>query len=145
MIGYFVKAGDIRVDQLFHPYKAAFNKLVKQHIKPKVYGESLELILIEYHLEGEFLSLPKEKYRLKSYRKNERSIAVVVNVSLGFGQISDQEKRELIVETTIDAIHIVQEKMVKLGFADINFPQLLADVEKCASEYLSQLSITDIA
>ena len=144
MIGYFVKAGDIRVDKIFHPYKAAFNKLVKIYIKPKKYGDNLELILIEYQLEGEFLQIPEEKYHLKSYRKNEHSIAVAVCVDLKFGQMSDFAKRQFIIDTTCDAVRLVQEKMGKMGFVDIDFPQLFADIDKCASEYLNLSSITAI-
>jgi hypothetical protein len=144
MIGYFVMVGDIRVGNVFNPYYVAFNKLVKRNINPKTYGIGLELILIEYHLEGEFLALPEEKYRLKSYRKNERSIAVAVGVSLEFGKMSDIEKRKFIVDTTIVAVRLAQEKMDKLGFVEIDFPQLFADIDKCAIEYMGLSSITDI-
>jgi hypothetical protein len=145
MIGYFVKAGDVRVDKIFHPYISAFNKLVKRIIKSKTYGIGLELILIEYHLEGEFLELPKDKYRLKRYRKNECSIAVVVGVGPEFGQMADIQKRKYIVDTTIFAVRLAQEKMDKLGYAEIDFSRLFADIDICASEYLNSSSITDIS
>jgi hypothetical protein len=140
MIGYFEKDGDADVGEGFHPYKEAFNKIIKRNIKPKVYGDGLDLILIEYHLEGRFLPRYEEKYRLKSYRKNEHSIAVVVFVSYEFRQMSDLAKRKFIVDTTIDAVHLVQTKMAKLGFASIDFPQLIADIEECRNEFMNSSS-----
>jgi hypothetical protein len=137
MIGYFVKAGDFRADKAFHPYKSNFNKLLKERIGNKIYGESLKLVLIEYHLEGEFLSVPEEIYHLKSYRKKERSVAVVVYVRKEFNGLSDLEKKNFIINTTLDTIFLVKDSMAHKGITDINFPMLIKDIQECAKEYVN--------
>jgi uncharacterized protein YpuA (DUF1002 family) len=63
---------------------------------------------------------------------------------MDFKELTDLEKRNFIINTTIDAVHLVQEKMAKLEASDINFSQLLADIEKCASEYLHLSSVTNV-
>jgi len=135
VIGYFVKAGDYRLDPYFKPYRLKFRDIIKDHISSKNYGDDLILILVEYHLEGQFLQLPKEPVSVGRYKKNERAISVVIGVSRNFQFLSDIEKKQFVVNTTIAAIQHVKIKMEKMGLTKMDFSQLLEDVQKCAKIY----------
>jgi hypothetical protein len=55
--------------------------------------------------------------------------------------MSDLEKRQFIIKTTMDATKLAQTKMSRLKIR-IDFDQLFKDIEKCASEYL-KLTMND--
>jgi hypothetical protein len=143
MVGYFVKAGDLAVDADFSPYSGAFGSLLDKCLAGRDYGDDLVLILIQYHLEGRYLNLPARAYRVMPYRKNERSLSVVVGVPRTFATKSEVEKRRFIVESTLEAIRLAREKMERLGYRDVRLGHLRRDVEACAQEFLS-LSEDDI-
>ncbi len=136
MLGYFVKAGDLDVGAVFAPYSRVFGRLLDQHLGKRSYGEGLRLMVIQYHLEGRYLELPAKNYKVMSYRKNEKALSVVVGVPGSFGNLSDEEKRRFIVDSTLKAIELVQAKMERLGFTDIDFDGLVGDVKACADRFL---------
>ncbi len=136
MIGYFVKAGDPDVGNAFQPWLLSFRNIIHRTVAPKSYGDDLRLILIEYDLEGKFMEFPKREYRVYSYRRNERSMIVMVGVREDFGTWPDPEKRRFIVESTLHATELAREKMLKLGYPGVDFEQLMSDLHLCAKEYL---------
>jgi hypothetical protein len=137
MIGYFTRAGDWRASAAFNSYDLVFGKLLKTRTSKKSFGSGLDLILIQYHLEGEYLELPKDKYKLLPYRKSERSSSVVVGVPKDFASMTNLAKRNFIVETTVESVRLVQKQMLRLGFTEIDFVSLLEDIQECATEYLN--------
>ena len=135
MIGYFVEAGDPEVSKIFQPYRSSFRNIVQRHIAPNNYGDDLQLILIDYHLEGKFLPFPKQEYRVHSYRRNERSIIVIVGVRRDFGGMSSTENKKFIVDSTFRAVELARDKMRKLSYSKVDFVRLLSDLHVCAQEY----------
>jgi hypothetical protein len=73
MIGYFTKAGDPEVEAIFGPYRQSFRRLLKNKLEGRKYGDGLNLILIQYHLEGRFLQTTPQMFKVLSYRKKEQS------------------------------------------------------------------------
>lgn len=136
MIGYFTRAGNVEVAQAFIPYERAFNKILRRKIEGKDFGDGLDLILIEYTLEGGHLRLPAKPIRVLAYSKKERALSVVVGVSKGFSDLPEVAKRQFIVNTTLESARLVQEKMLRLRFTEIDFKSLLGDIQECAVEYL---------
>ncbi|NTV35879.1 MAG: hypothetical protein HGA53_02905 [Anaerolineaceae bacterium] len=136
MIGYFVKAGDVDAGQHFLPYKNEYSNLINKNISGNDYGQGIEILLIEYHLEGQFLQIPEERYKVNSYRKKEQSISVTVYVPETFKLLSELEKRNFIISTTKDAVLLVKEKMAKKENININFDKLLSDLEKCSNNFI---------
>lgn len=141
MIGYFTKSGDTEVSSVFGPYRQTFKRIMKKRLADRKYGTGLDLILIQYHLEGKYLELPTKMYKVKSYSKKERALSVVVGVPQGFKELSDIAKRQFIVDTTLESIGLVQEKMLRLGFTEIDFELLIHDINECAKEFLSLKTI----
>ncbi len=136
MIGYFTRAGNWNVAIGFNPYERVFNNILKRKIEDKDFGIGLDLILIEYTLEGSYLQLPAKPIKVLPYSKKQRALSVVVGVSKEFGNMSDISKRQFIINTTIESVKLVQKKMQRLGFNDIDFKSLLDDIQECAIEYL---------
>ncbi len=136
MIGYFVLAGDFNAAEPFDLYERSFAKLVKQRMGNRHYGSDLDLILVQYHVEGKFLPQPTKEYRVGGFRKKEKSIGVVVWVARSFKDKLEAEKRQFIVDTTLEVIRLVRTKMDRLGYKNIDFDTLTADVRKCADEYM---------
>jgi hypothetical protein len=141
MIGYFVRAGDIHVSEVFHPHQRLFRDIIEKHIGSKKYGESLKLILIEYLLEGKHLPLPEKSIKVLNYSKKELAITVVVGVSKEFESWSEQDKRRFIYTTTERAVELVKERMAKKGFSDIDFERLFEDLNICSKEYMESPAI----
>lgn len=136
MIGYFVKSGDTDVHTVFHPYINELREIVGRRISNNIYGEGLELILIEYHLEGQFLPMLEKRVRLLPYRKSEQAIATIVGIPKSFADMPEIEKKKLLTETTIESVELVKSRMIKKGFTKIDFPRLMDDLQKCVNEYL---------
>jgi hypothetical protein len=136
VIGFFVKAGDVIVSKAFRPYCWKFRDIVNEKIANKKYGDGLKLILIEFLLEGQFLSLPERLIKISYYRKSEQSISAVVGIPKTFADMEEIEKKRLIAESAIEGVEAVKERMIKKGFDKIDFQQLLDDLRACAKEYL---------
>jgi hypothetical protein len=141
MIGYFTKEGDVDVGAPFNPYLQSFKRIMKMKVAHKKYGTGLDLILIQYHLEGKYLELPAKMYKVMPYRKKEHSISVIVGVPQSFKDLSDIAKRQFIIDTTVESARLVREKTIRLGFAKINFEMLLRDIVDCTKEYLGLKTI----
>ena len=150
MIGYFTLAGDIDADTPFGAYRQSFAKLVKQRIGDRRYGDGLDLILIKYYLEGKYLhkvskDYPEGKYlhmvtkdyRVQGYRKKEKSVAAIVYVARSFAIMPETDKRQFIIDSTLEVIRLVHIKMDRLGFKNIDFDRLTADMRECAGEYIN--------
>lgn len=136
MIGFFVLAGDVNVGKTFNLYKEEFNKIVKNFIFGKKYGTGLDILLIEYHLEGKFLKIPEYRYKVNAFRKKESSISVSVYVPTTFEALSDSEKKAFIAHTTLEAIILVRNKMQKSEIIKIDFDSLLHDLKQCSETYI---------
>jgi hypothetical protein len=135
MIGIFVLAGDTKVSQIFYPYKKIFSEIIEKSLGDKKYGEGIDLILIEYHLEGKFLPLPEYRYKVNAFRKKERSISVNVYVPIEFEAFSDSEKKEFISQTAIEAVTLVMKKTRKSERFSIDFDALINDLTRCSDIY----------
>jgi hypothetical protein len=149
MIGYFVKSGDIDIGHLFSPYCFSFSDLIKEKITGKNYSKDLNLILIEYHLEGRFLELPSEKYKVKSYSTKDLAVAVVIGVPNLFSTWSDSEKKFLIVNTTLEAINLVKNKLSKRRNFDLEgMDRLYTDIKEYSKvfqgKFLQRTSLDSI-
>jgi hypothetical protein len=132
MIGYFYKAGDIYVGEAFHKYQKGFGSLLHQYIDSKKYGIGVDLILIEYNLEGKFLKLPDHQYEVNRYRRKEKALSVKVYVPQVFGTWSENEKRSFITNTTVESVRLLEKRYEKSDVIQIDFKRLLLDLEKCA-------------
>ncbi len=141
MIGFFVKAGDIQVSQKFDPYRKKFEGIIEKTINNKKYGEGLDLILIEYHLEGKFLEIPDYQYKVCNFRKKERAISVKVYVPSSFELLSGLEKKEFIIKTTEESVILVKKKMAKSDISNFNFDSLLLDLKQCSVTYMQIVTI----
>lgn len=142
MIGYFTDEGDNEVGAFFNPYLESFNRLLKRNLKDKDYGSGLDLILIQYRLEGKYLKLPPDQYKVLAYRKKERSASVVVGVPLDFRRLSDAAKKRFIIDSTLESAILVRVKMLRLGFKKIDFDSLIHDINETAEEFLGLDSST---
>jgi uncharacterized protein YjbK len=138
MIGYFIKAGDNEVDRNFDPYIWPFRNIIHKIIEGKNYGPSLKLILIKYYLEGKFLEFPDKRIKINPIRKKEQSLSVTIGVPKNFGNWEELDKKKFIVNSTNEALQLVRESLIKKGYTDIDFSQLLIDLEQCARLYFDQ-------
>jgi hypothetical protein len=137
MIGYFVKAGDLEVGHIFNPYRFAFSTMLDEKLAGKNYSKDLQLILIEYHLEGKFLAFPGEDYKIKPYREKEHSIGVVIGVPYKFLVWPDIEKKKFIVNTTLRAITIVKDNLSQKENFDLEgITRLYTEVEEYSKAFL---------
>ena len=139
MIGFFVKAGDPEVGNHFRLYQKEFRDIVHRNVFVNHYGEGIDLILIQFHLEGRFLQIPDEQYKVNYFRKKEKSASVNVYVPMTFQFVTEREKKEFISKTTTEAVLLIKKRMEKKENIYINFDQLLQDLEKCTEEYLSSV------
>lgn len=137
MIGYSIVAWDFNASTPFTAYEHAFAKLLRQRIGEHKYGDDLDLILVQYWVEGQFAPPVAKQYRVQGYRKKEKSVGVIVWVARSFQDKSEEEKRQFIVDTTLEVIRLVRIKMDRLGYKVIDFDRLTTDVRKCADEYIN--------
>lgn len=138
MIGYFIKAGDVKVDENFSPYAFLYGNIIDQTIVEKNYGTGLKLILIEYLLEGDFMAFPKKRIIITPLRKKEQAISVRIGVPKDFGEWNEQDKKWFVVNTTREAVQLVRDHLFKNINIDINFTQLTMDLDQCAVLYLGK-------
>ena len=145
MIGYFVSVGDAEIDELFSPYlwgEFGLAKTIKQELKDKKYGHDLDLLLIEYYVEGKFVPLGSEKLkgedlRVLNYSRKEKAISVAVAVRFPhFHDREQMERKKFLIKTTLAAIDSVREKLEKRG-VDTNFDALRQDVDRVGNLFLN--------
>ena len=139
IIGFFQLSGDEDVGDLFTPYvwgENCFTKFINPIIKSANYGIDLKLILIQYYVEGKFDLNAPDKPKLSNYSSKKKDIAVTIHVTRDkFHDVSDSKRRQFIVETTLQAIDMVEKRLSKRKL-DINFDALRKDIQKAAKEYL---------
>lgn len=142
IIGYFLKVGigGDRADSLFSPHlfgERGFKTYLLKTLSQGKYGKDLELILIQYYLEGKSLpdNSPHEP-RLANYSSKNKDIAIAFSVTRDkFYNVSNIKRRQFIVDTTLQAIDMVKGRLGKRKL-DIDFETLRKDVKKAAEEYL---------
>jgi hypothetical protein len=145
MIRYFISAGDESVSDMFSPYvwnNLGFSTLFSNKFSNKSYGSDLKLILIKYYVEGKFEVNGPEKPKVSNYSKKNKDISVAYTVHTNdFHLRDDIERKEFIVESTLNAIILVQEKLFKQRL-DIDFEGLLTDIKLIAIGFLDSTKST---
>lgn len=140
MIGYFVKSGDAEMGKIFNVYRFSYSDFLKEKLAGKKYSEDLELILIEYHLEGKFLSLPDKEIRVKAYRRNEHSVAVVIGVPQEFVSWTEIEKKKFLITTTLEAVIAVKSNLSKKTNFDLQkLAELYTDIKIYSKMFLKDI------
>jgi len=139
MVGYYISTGDEEVGSKFIPYVFGDNglgKLIKEHISNKDYGDDLKLLLIQYYVEGKFSRYLPEEPKLGNYKKKDRNIAIAIGVPCRlFHSRNEFERREFVVDSTLNAVNVVREKLEKKKL-DINFDSLLSDLKEISKKFL---------
>ncbi|MDE3183515.1 MAG: hypothetical protein KGM16_08860 [Bacteroidota bacterium] len=140
MIGYFLKAGDESVSEMFSPYiwkEHGFGTLFENAYINKSYGNDLKLILIMYYVEGAFNINGPENLKVNNYSNKKKDISVAITVLPNqFHNRNEFERREFIVDSTLKAVKLVRDKLSKKKNLDIKFEELISDVIEIGDEYL---------
>jgi len=140
VIKYFGKMGDECVSNLFSSYlwkEKGLDRLLDEEIGNKRYGIDLELLLIQYYVEGEFDPNGPEHPKVSNYSKKNKDIAVAISVTKSLFHNRDEfARREFIVDSTINAIKLVKDKLIKKKL-DIDLDLLIADVKEISKKYLN--------
>ncbi len=141
MIGYYLSAGDQTVSDQFSPYvwgDYGFGALIKKSIRYKKYGEGLELLLIKYYVHGKFSSYLPLEPKVGNYSKANKDISVDIGVpSYLFHEKNEFERREFIVDSTIHAVELVKNRLLKKKL-DVDFDSLLYDLKALSKDYLKR-------
>jgi hypothetical protein len=144
MIGYFLKSGDEGVSKMFSPYvweERGFDTLFKKSFSNKQYGKGLKLLLIMYYVEGEFGVNGPDMTKVSNYSVKNQDISVSITVRAEmFHDRNEFERREFIVDSSLSAIQLVQEKLSKKKL-NIKFNELMSDVKEVGNMYLKQASL----
>ena len=132
--------GDEHVSNLFSSYlwnEKGFDFMLHEGIGSKSYGNDLELLLIQYYVEGDFDTNGPEHPKVSNYSKKNKDIAVAISVTKNLFHNRDEfSRREFIVDSTENAISLVKEKLDKKKL-DVNLDLLLADVKEISKKYLN--------
>ncbi|MGN6803288.1 MAG: hypothetical protein ACTHJN_15410 [Ginsengibacter sp.] len=140
MIGYFLKAGDESVSEMFSPYiwkEHGFGTLFESAYLNKSYGNDLKLILIMYYVQGKFNVNGPENLKVNNYSNKKKDISVAITVLPDqFHNRNEFDRREFIVDSTLKAIKLVRDKLSKKKNLEIKFEELKSDVLEIADEYL---------
>ena len=138
MIGYYLNSGDQEGSDMFSPYvwsKHGLDTLMEKKLSND-YGKDMDLLLIQYYIEGRFSNYLPVPPKLGNYMKKSKDITVAVGVTRKlFHDRNEFERREFIVDSTLGAIKLVKERLVKKKL-DINFDKLLQDIKEISQEYL---------
>jgi hypothetical protein len=140
MIKYYLSTGDETTGDMFTPYvwgESGLGELMDKVLK-KPYGDDLVLLLIQYYIEGKFSSYVPAEPKLGNYMKKNKDIAVAIGVTPEkFHNRNEFERREFIVDSTLDAIKLVKTRLTKKKL-DIDFDRLIKDVQEAADKYLKK-------
>lgn len=139
MIGYFVASGDPRVDTMFAPYiwGSTGIRTLLESLEDKNYGDGLTLLLIQFHVEGQFMILGSAELKVRNYSTKTKNIAVVIPVTLSrFHEVGEAQRREFVLKSTLDAITAVEHRLQKRHL-NIDFDLLRRDVESIGQAYLN--------
>jgi hypothetical protein len=140
MIHYFLKPGDVDVSEMFTPYVWGQNGLGTRLVKElrQEYGSDLKLLLIMYYIEGKFAVNGPEQAKVNSYSNKNKDISVAISVTSKLFHLRNEfERREFIVDSSLFAIQMVEEKLKKRKL-QIDFYMLSQDFRIVAQEYLKQ-------
>nr|MBN2278565.1 hypothetical protein [candidate division Zixibacteria bacterium] len=142
VIKYFLWLGSEDIKELFPPYvwgKDSFGYYTEPILSQTSYGNDLRLLLIKYFVVGVFTpnDLPSRPI-LSNYSNKNKDITVDFAVTREkFHNVGERERREFIVNTTLQAIDMVEGRLGKRKL-DIDFENLRRDVKKAAEDYLKQ-------
>lgn len=140
MIGYFLKGGDSDVSDIFTPYvwgQYGIGTKLEKGLKQE-YGHDLKLLLIQYYVEGKFAVNGPDKPKVNNYSTKNKDISVAIPVSPELFHLrNDFERREFIIDSTLTAIRLVEERLAKRKL-QVDFEALLNDFQTQAQEYLKQ-------
>ncbi|QKJ30358.1 hypothetical protein HQ865_11510 [Mucilaginibacter mali] len=137
MIGYYISCSD-EVCDMFKPYvwgKHGIDTVMKIELSND-YGTDLNLLLIQYYVEGKFSNYLPIEPKLGNYKKDSKDITIAIGVTRkGFHEKEEFERREFVVDSTLLAIKLSKNKLFKKKL-NIDFDKLLNDVKRVADEYL---------
>lgn len=141
MIKYYLSTGDQEGADMFSPYVwngYGLGALIDAKLSEKSYGADLKLLLIQYYIEGKFSSYLPEQPKLGKYVKKTFDIAVAIGVTRDlFHDRNEFERREFIVDSTVNAIELVKSRLAKKKL-DIDFDSLIKDVKELVVVYLKK-------
>ena len=140
VVDYFLDLGGSDAKELFRPYIWGHNGLgdvVERFLSGRNYGSDLELILVKYHVYGMFEpDWALGDIRVSNYMSKTKDVAVSFPVKPHqFKDVSERERRLFVVNTTLQAIDLVEKKLGKRKL-DIDFESLRRDVKEATDEYL---------
>ena len=135
MVGFFIKVSTGESGDVFRKYVWSFRKLIKENININKYSDDVDLLLIEFTMEGKFVKYPKKDIRFISYRVKEKSAAVAVGVRKEFIEWTDHEKKQFIIASTLDSIELAKNAFIKKGLDIRGIPRLLVDLKECIDKY----------
>jgi hypothetical protein len=139
MVGYYLHAGDEESANIFTPYIWGTSGLgirIKSQLDPKSFGTDLDLILIKYYLEGKFSSYLPLEPKLGNYLRKNKDIGLDIGVRAeAFHERDEFERREFIVDSTMEAVELVQKRLSKKKL-DINFELFKSKLRGITHEYL---------
>lgn len=126
---------------MFTPYvwkEHGLDTLIEVKLAKENYGTDLDLLLIQYYVEGKFSSYLPEQPKVGNYLKKNKDIAVAIAVTRDiFHDQNEFERREFIVDSTLNAIELVKAKLIKKKL-DIDFDRLIKDIKELANVYLKR-------
>jgi len=138
MIGYFVKAGDHDVGEIFRPYiwgASGLGKRLKK-IEHKDYGEGLSLLLIQYYVEGKFPIFGPHQLKVRNYSTKNKAISVAIPVKHSdFHDVRELQRRQFILSSTIAAIDAVEARLKKRKL-NVDFASLRDDVKRIGRAFV---------
>lgn len=115
-----------------------FGLLIKRKIRNKDYGDALDLLLIKYYVEGKFSRYLPHEPKVNNYMSKSKDISVDIVVTKElFHDCNEFERREFIVDSTLNAVKLVRDKLKKKKL-DIDFEVLINDLKEVSEEYLKK-------
>jgi hypothetical protein len=102
----------------------------------------LNLLLIQFHVEGQFMILGSAELKVRNYSTKNKDIAVVIPVTPSrFHEVGEVQRREFVLQSTLDAITAVERRLHKRHL-NIDFDLLRHDVETIGQATALIMSIT---
>jgi hypothetical protein len=142
VIRYFQKSGDSDSGDVFSPYiwgNLGFTRVLEKYLSCG-YGRDLELLLVQYYVEGIYDINAPENPRQSNYSKKNKDIAVAFSVTKeNFHNVGERERRQFIVDTALQAIDLVEGRLGKRKL-DIDFKRLKEDVSRAGEEFIQQMA-----
>jgi hypothetical protein len=141
MVKYYLNTGDQLGSKMFSPYVwegNGFGELIDKISLNKEYGKGLKLLLIKYYIEGKFSGYMPIEPKINNYMSKSKDIAVDIAVTKElFHDRNEFERREFIVDSTLNAVKLVRDKLKKKKL-DIDFEALINDLKEASEEFLKK-------